>query len=121
MLTLNYEGRGLPAIRLGNLGMRAALGDVGKAGEIDRVCLVVHVGLENVIVPVFPGWPVLHVALVVVEARRGGESTPEVRQPVGEVRVHHDVWRREDDMFLCSPGNGGGSKRTYQFSFFLPL
>src|SRR6266849_9914382 len=61
-LTLPYEGRGLPAIRLGYFGMRAALGTVGKAGEIDRVRLVVHVGLETVIVPVFPGWPIFHVA-----------------------------------------------------------
>jgi len=36
-LTLPWEGRGLPAIRLAYLGMRAALGNVGKAGEIDRV------------------------------------------------------------------------------------
>ena len=99
VLTLDYEVRTPPAIHLGNLGMRPALGDVRKAGEIDRFHLVVHVGLKNEIVPVFPRWSVLHVALVVVEARRGNESAPKLRQPVGQLRVHHDVWRREDHMF----------------------
>jgi hypothetical protein len=101
-LALPHGGRGLPAIRLGYLGVGAALGNVRKAGEIDRVCLVVHVSLENVLVPVFPRWPVFHVVLVVVETRRGGERTPEVRQPIGEVRMDYDVWRREDDMFRAA-------------------
>jgi hypothetical protein len=56
------------------------------------------------------------VALVFVEAHRGGEG----RRPCGEARMDHDVWRREDDVF-CTPGIGGGRKRTYRFSFFLPL
>ncbi len=87
---LPYEGRGLPAIPLRNLGMRAALGNVGKTGEIDRVSLVVHVGLENVIVPVFPGWPVLHVALVIVRSPpwRGtfDGSRPTIRRSPGAPR-----------------------------------
>jgi hypothetical protein len=61
-----------PAIPLRNLGMRTALWNVGQAGEVDRVCPVIHVSLENVIVPVFPGPPVFHVVLVLVEAGRSG-------------------------------------------------
>src|SRR6266700_1155655 len=98
-LTLLYEGWGLPAIPFRNFGMRTALGNVGKTGEIDRVSLVVHVGLENVVVPAFPGWSVLQVMLIVVEARRRGQCSAEVGQPFVEIRVHDDVWRREDHMF----------------------
>ena len=81
--------------------MRAALGDVGKTGEVGRVSLVVHVGLEDVVILVLPRWPVLHVALIVGKARRSRERSTEARQPFAEVRVHHDVWPR-DDMFLVS-------------------
>ena len=63
------------------------------ASEIDRVSLVVDVGLENVVVPVFPGWPVLHVVLIIGEARGGRECSTEVGQPFAEVRMHHDIWR----------------------------
>src|SRR6266480_629984 len=65
-LRLDYEVRALPAIHLGDLGMRAGLGDVGKAGEIDRFCSVIHVGLKDEVVPIWPRRPVFHVALVVV-------------------------------------------------------
>ena len=82
--------------------MRAALGDVGKTGEVGRVSLVVHVGLEDVVILVLPRWPVLHVALIVGKARRSRERSTEARQPFAEVRVHHDVWPREGDMFLVS-------------------
>ena len=53
-LTPALETRALPADRLGNPGMRTALGDVRKAGEKDRFHPVIHVGLENEFVPVIP-------------------------------------------------------------------
>src|SRR5438093_8057695 len=85
-----------PAI---HLGVRPALGDVGKAGEIDGLHAVVHVALEYEVVPVRTRWSVLHVALVGVEAcslRRVGQGAPEVRLPLVQPRLKQDVRRRKD-------------------------
>jgi hypothetical protein len=91
-LILPYKCWGLPPIRFGYLGMRTALGNVGKTGEIDRVRLVVHVGFEDVIVAVFSGRPVFHVTLVILEARRCGERAPEICQPISKIGMDHNVW-----------------------------
>lgn len=100
--------------------MGTTLGNIGKARKIDRVHRVIHVGFENVIVPVFSRWTILHVALIVIEPSRGGERSVEVSYPFVEIRVDHNVRRREDNMFRA-PGMGGGSRRMYQFSFLPPL
>src|SRR5690242_963450 len=81
--------------------MRAALGNIRKTGEINRVRLVIHVALEHVIVPVFSRRSVLHVTLIIGEASSGRERSTEVGEPLVEIRMHHDVWRREDHVFLA--------------------
>ncbi len=71
--------------------MRTALGNVRETREVNCIRLVVHVGLEHVVVPVFSGRSVLHVTLIFGEARGWGKRSAEVGEPLVEVRMHHDV------------------------------
>ena len=76
--------------------MRPALGDVGKAGKIYGLRPVVHIGLENEIVPAFPRWPEFHVVFVIFDARRFGKRT------VVRPWMQHNVWRRKKDMLRAT-------------------
>lgn len=87
--------------------MGAALGNVRQTSEKDDVCTMIHIAFENKIVPVSPRWAVLHVALVILNARWLvlAECTAEVIEPVAQLWMQHDIWSGKNNM-LKAAGKG---------------